>query len=328
MRGLRVRGYVVEDLLGSGRVGLLYLASHEVTGRRAILRFASANEGEEVEIFVKEAKSLLPSAEGAELLRATLPDGRRVHIVISGDEGGYEAPRAVGGGAGARAQSGSEAPTHVGPMPAPPRRARAEPLLLTHRRAAEAVRPWDETQAHRPWRWVGAIAALLSMFFLGAGGAVLWVERSAARAASQAASRAGAPAPPLPVEARPPLPARAESEAVTAAPPPAPPKTAAAPALAPSQATAPRVPPAEPRTQAVAVPDAPDACRFGDRYRDWARRRVQDLRELAKKNRVDADAQGYAALEDEVSVAMSGKDCARANRALAGLRRLAGERDE
>jgi hypothetical protein len=88
MRGVVVKGFVVGELLGSGRSGLLYLARHPQTGRRAIVRFIRDEERSEVEVFHREAAALLPQtphlAVEPEFLRARLDDGRVAHLLAMG----------------------------------------------------------------------------------------------------------------------------------------------------------------------------------------------------------------------------------------------------
>lgn len=84
MRGEIVEGFVVGDLLGSGRTGLLYHAVHETTGQQAIVRVVAREDRVETELFIQEASAHLPTAGGPELLRARLDDGRIVHLVFNG----------------------------------------------------------------------------------------------------------------------------------------------------------------------------------------------------------------------------------------------------
>jgi hypothetical protein len=75
-RGLDIEGYIVIDVLGGGQHGTLYIAKHQVTQQEAIVRqkYPDNPPPDELIVFRKESKSLLPSA--TEISERFTPDGR------------------------------------------------------------------------------------------------------------------------------------------------------------------------------------------------------------------------------------------------------------
>jgi serine/threonine-protein kinase len=231
----------------------------------------------------------------------------------------------------------AEGPTHVGLAPGPPSPSRAHlptdrlPALeqrLT-RKAAEPPPP------PRRWPWMLLVLALL--FLVGALGALVWADRAPAPVASlpapvRAPERRVAPAP-VPVAVPVVVPVRVEP------PPAAPPASARAPvpmppgpgALRPMSLLprpAPAKPPEAQPPARVVVEEVPDACRYDDRFRDYARRTAQELRELARQKGADPDGAEFSKRDDALSTALVEKDCRRANLELDGLRRLVGVTNE
>ena len=67
------------------------------------------------------------------------------------------------------------------------------------------------------------------------------------------------------------------------------------------------------------VVQAPKACTFDDRFRDYARRTRADLRTMGK-----TDAPEFVRIDDRFAEALIERDCRGANAALDEMRRLAG----
>lgn len=81
MRGLNVNGFIISETLGSGRAGLLYLARNPNTGQEAIICLTSGgDDGLTAKVFLEEATSLRPSTR--ELSRAKTADGRPVMLAV------------------------------------------------------------------------------------------------------------------------------------------------------------------------------------------------------------------------------------------------------
>ena len=77
-----VCGYVVRELLGSGRSGLLYLLEHGSSGQAAVLRTIVADDAEGGAHFTEEALRFLPHSERHRLLRGKLDDGTPVELLV------------------------------------------------------------------------------------------------------------------------------------------------------------------------------------------------------------------------------------------------------
>jgi hypothetical protein len=67
---------------------------------------------------------------------------------------------------------------------------------------------------------------------------------------------------------------------------------------------------------------ASPACTFDDRFRDYARQVVAELRQAS------GGGARFDKLEDDVGAALVERDCKRVNQALSGMRRVAGVRED
>lgn len=83
VRGERVGGFVVTELLGSGRSGLLYRLEHGPSGQSAVLRTIVAGDDESSTRFSEEGRRFLPGAGAPRLVRAQLGDGTPVELLLT-----------------------------------------------------------------------------------------------------------------------------------------------------------------------------------------------------------------------------------------------------
>jgi len=83
VRGERVGGFVVTELLGSGRSGLLYRLEHGTSGQSAVLRTIVAGDDESSTRFSEEGRRFLPAGRAPRLVRAQLGDGTPVELLLS-----------------------------------------------------------------------------------------------------------------------------------------------------------------------------------------------------------------------------------------------------
>lgn len=254
MKGTKVKGFVIGELLGSGRTGLLYHAVHESTRQKAIVRVVSREDGVETELFIQEASSHLPPNGGPELLRGTLDDGRIVHLVVNG----------------------RTRPDY-----------QHQPTARLPPRDRSAVTQPQPRQKQRP-AWVIPVIVGSIVAVVGFASTVFLLRPEPPRVTVISVSTENPPLA-LPV-------------AITA----------------PTVSDASVVPPF-PKLLAAAPKNSPrPSCIFTDRYRDWVRSAVDELHTLG------GGGAAFDKLEDEVGDALVEHDCARANRAIEGMRRIAG----
>jgi hypothetical protein len=83
MTGTNIDGFVVGEMLGSGRSGLLRAVHNAQTGQDGVVRVATSDAEDDIPLFIQESRLFVTLPESPELVRTTMEDGTRVHMVVA-----------------------------------------------------------------------------------------------------------------------------------------------------------------------------------------------------------------------------------------------------